>query len=109
MTKDEANAVLKMKPEELLSLALVDAHAMENLIAQRDDALARIERADGEKALVVKQLADAQAMCDLLGGTEAGQRLAKEKKLAELRTQKDTAIQAQTAAEAEIAKLEKEP
>lgn len=53
MTMTEAKAVLAMKPEDLLNMALVNAHIHENTTVARDDALARIERHEDEKARLI--------------------------------------------------------
>lgn len=104
-----------------------DEHLWENIVGQRDDALARIEKhasemaelaqkhADAltekdlekESALAAKDaeidklrttLAEAVSIIEALGGTELGQKMAREKRLAELAAHK-------AALEAEIAKL----
>lgn len=49
MTMDEAKAVLALKADALLGFSLVDAHKVENLQVQRDDAIGRIDAMEASR------------------------------------------------------------
>lgn len=71
----------------------------ENLVSQRDDALARIAAHDAVAAGLQAQLADQAKLVALLGGTELGQQMAKEKRLTDAQEAKEAAVAALAAAE----------
>lgn len=88
----------------------------ENLVGQRDDAITRIAAHDenvaklkSEHDAVIaaknEEIATAQKLVDMMGGTEIGQQLAKQKQIDELTATKEKAMQDMNDADAKLKAL----
>lgn len=109
MTREELNTIAAMTDQQIEPLTCVTLASVQAMITEKDRVHAEAVAA---LATVTEPLnttiAELQAQVDALGGTEAGQRLAREKRRADLTRQRDEAIATAAKIEADLVEIDRD-